>query len=82
MSCRILTLIRLPQGGGGSMVKTKIIKAVFLNILFLFILSLSGIVAGGAFADVIIDNGDTGTSFTGTWSVSGASDPLWSKFAL
>jgi PKD repeat protein len=66
------------------MVKTKIIKAVFLNILFLFILSLSGLVAGGAFADVIIDNGDTGTSFSGTWAVSGASghygaDSLYSR---
>ncbi len=40
--------------------------------------------AGGSFADVIIDNGGTGTSYTGTWSLSGATDPygassLWSR---
>jgi len=28
-----------------------------------------------AFADIIIDNGDPGTSFTGTWRVSGGSEP-------
>ncbi|MDL1984597.1 MAG: hypothetical protein LWX54_10500, partial [Deltaproteobacteria bacterium] len=42
-----------------------------------------------AFADIIIDNGDPGTSFTGAWSVSGGLNPwnpddpsatsLWSK---
>jgi len=40
--------------------------------------------AGGSFADVIIDNGGTGTSYTGTWPLSGATDPygassLWSR---
>lgn len=40
--------------------------------------------AGGVFADVIVDNGGIGTSFTGTWLVSGGSQPygldsLWSR---
>ncbi len=37
-----------------------------------------------SFADIIIDNGDTGTSSTGTWGISGGSDPygsdsLWAR---
>ncbi|MDL2121666.1 MAG: hypothetical protein LWX51_00995, partial [Deltaproteobacteria bacterium] len=37
-----------------------------------------------AFADVIVDNGDPGTSYTGTWKVSGGSNPygvdsLWAR---
>jgi len=37
-----------------------------------------------AYSDVIIDDGDVGTSFTGAWSSSGGSDPydtdsLWSR---
>ena len=40
--------------------------------------------ASGVFADVIVDNGGIGTSFTGTWQVSGGSQPygldsLWSR---
>jgi len=46
-------------------------------------LFISGI-AAGSFADVIIDNGTAGTSYTGTWPVSGATDSygassLWSR---
>ena len=37
-----------------------------------------------AYSDVIVDNGDGGTSFTGTWSVSGGASPygadsLWAR---
>ncbi len=54
-----------------------------LSVILLILFILLG-AAGGSFADVIIDNGDTGTSYTGTWSLSGATDPygassLWSR---
>jgi len=50
-----------------------------------FCLLLLGVFAAGAFAaDVIVDNGDAGTSFTGAWAVSGGTgaygaDSLWGR---
>jgi len=43
--------------------------------LFLLILFLSTLCFSNAFADIIIDNGAAGTSYTGTWSVSGGPSP-------
>ena len=53
----------------------------FSFVVNLFITLYSG---SFAFADVIIDNGATGTSYTGTWPVSGATgyygtNSLWSR---
>ena len=57
------------------------------NHLFIALLSyllLGGLSTPGAFGDVIIDNGEAGTSYTGTWSPSGGSEPygddsLWAR---
>jgi len=55
----------------------------FLMLLCCFSLVLS-FCAVNAFADIIIDNSNPGTSYTGTWSVSGGTLPygsnsLWSR---
>ena len=60
----------------------KSLKKCFIYLALLGFL-IPGI-AGGSFADVIIDNGATGTSYTGTWYASGGTDPygassLWSR---
>jgi PKD repeat protein len=54
----------------------------FVFGMFIFFLTL--FTAASALANVIIDNGGTGTSYTGTWSLSGGADPyngssLWSR---
>ena len=54
---------------------------------FLILIFLALAVFGSAYAssaDVIIDNGGSGTSYTGTWSLSGGTEPygassLWSR---
>ncbi|HOD75671.1 MAG TPA: hypothetical protein PKJ17_06565, partial [Syntrophorhabdaceae bacterium] len=53
---------------------------IYLALLGLFMPGISG----GSFADVIIDNGGAGTSYTGTWAASGGTNPygassLWSR---
>ncbi len=48
------------------------------RMIFSVLLASIVLIAGDfmhAFADVIVDNGDPGTSYTGTWSVSGGADP-------
>jgi hypothetical protein len=47
--------------------------------LFLFFLSFSEINVFHAFADIIIDNGSPGTSYTGIWAASGGSTPYGSN---
>ncbi|MBE0568368.1 MAG: hypothetical protein IH577_01650, partial [Deltaproteobacteria bacterium] len=52
-------------------------------LLFALIL-IASFCAGNAFADVIIDNGGSGTSSTGTWQASGGTSPygsnsLWAR---
>jgi len=62
-------------------------KGFFKGLLFfiLFFSALFSTFAGtAAFADVIIDNGDAGTSYTGTWGISGGGTPyginsLWGQ---
>ena len=67
---------------GGVMMKTLWRKgAVALIGLFALI---GMIITGGALADIIIDNGAPGTSFTGSWPVSGGTQPygtnsVWSR---
>ncbi len=56
-------------------------RATSIGVL-IFVLVLS--VAVGSFADVIIENGGTGTSYTGTWALSGGTSPygsssVWSR---
>ena len=57
-------------------------RSVFFRLsVFLMFLSFSTLCAYG---DIIIDNGGSGTSYTGTWTVSGGSQPygtdsLWSR---
>jgi len=65
------------------MIRNYLRKHFFYSIL-LIALIFPCFNALNAFADVIIDNGDSGTSFTGTWRVSGGSNPygtdsLWSR---
>ena len=48
------------------------------------VLALLGLCGGNASADLIIDNGGPGTSYTGSWKVSGGTTPygansLWSR---
>jgi len=55
-----------------------------LTKFILLFLSLLFLGAVPSFADVIIDNGGTGTSYTGTWPLSGGTSPygassLWSR---
>jgi len=60
-----------------------------LTTFFLLVMGYGLIGVGAAAADEIIDNGDPGTSSTGTWAVSGGPDPydpadpdatsLWSR---
>ena len=69
-------------------IKRSDVKNVFQVILLVAALFWT-LSFANAFADTIIDNGDPGTSFTGTWQVSGAADPwdpadssatsLWSR---
>ncbi|MEW6053667.1 MAG: PKD domain-containing protein [Nitrospirota bacterium] len=60
--------------------RKKHITFFLINLLLTcFLLS-----SGYAFADVIIDNGQAGTSYTGTWGISGGTLPygtnsLWSR---
>ncbi|HUV42283.1 MAG TPA: hypothetical protein VMW23_10895, partial [Sedimentisphaerales bacterium] len=57
-------------------------KRLYASVLLsLIVLSLN---ASDAFADVIVDNGDTNTSYTGTWSISSGTlaygaDSLWAR---
>src|SRR5574340_284007 len=58
-------------------------KYAFILLFISVLLFLTGNVPG-VFADVIIDNGGTGTSYTGSWKVSGGTTPygadsLWSR---
>jgi PKD repeat protein len=46
-----------------------------MMFFILFSLAMVSTFAGIAFADVIIDNGGSGTSYTGTWPISGGSSP-------
>ena len=60
------------------------IKRNVSSFIFIIILACLSFSAVGAFADVIIDNGEPGTSYTGTWGVSGGTEPygddsLWSR---
>ena len=60
------------------------VKRNVLSFIFIIILACLSFSAVDAFADVIIDNGDTGTSSTGTWAVSGGTEPygdnsLWAR---
>jgi hypothetical protein len=59
--------------------RTRLFYSVLLVTLVLWSFN-----ALNAFADIIVDNGDPGTSHSGTWQVSGASDPygvdsLWAR---
>ena len=61
--------------------KVKKEKAILLLIIALLLLWLNTL---PAYADVIIDNGGPGTSYTGSWKVSGGAAPygadsLWSR---
>jgi len=63
---------------------TSGVKRNVLSFVFLIILACLSFSAIGAFADVIIDNGEPGTSYTGTWGVSGGTEPygddsLWAR---
>ena len=54
------------------------------GLLFIFLLFAVLISAPASMADVIIDNGGAGTSYTGTWSLSGGTGiygatSLWSR---
>ena len=53
-------------------------------ICFLSFFLIMAAMTGGAIADITIDNGQAGTSFTGAWAVSGGTSPygansLWSR---
>ena len=57
----------------------RLIIGIMILILFFTVAAVPG-----AWADTIIDNGMTGTSFTGPWGISGASgsygtDSVWSR---
>ena len=57
-------------------------KKLFFGVLSLVL--LAGVTGLDVYADVIIDDGDIGTSYTGTWSSSGGSvpyedDSLWAR---
>jgi hypothetical protein len=61
----------------------KLRTLLFYTIL-LVCLAFWSFNALNAFADIIVDNGDSGTFYTGTWKVSGGSDPygvdsLWAR---
>ena len=49
-------------------------RRAFFSILIALLMVLS-LFVGHAFADVVIDNGDSGTTSTGTWKVSGGINP-------
>jgi len=56
----------------------------FRLAVFILMLVAGGYVSSTASADVIIDNDSAGTSFTGTWQISGGAGPygadsLWSR---
>ena len=40
-------------------------------VVLLICMGVLSVSVNAAFGDIIIDNGDGGTSFTGTWDVSG-----------
>ncbi|MFC1676089.1 Ig-like domain-containing protein [Planctomycetota bacterium] len=53
-------------------------------VVLLMCMGILSINANEVLGDIIIDNGDSGTSFTGTWSLSGGAGPygadsLWSR---
>jgi len=61
--------------------RNTLLKTISIGVL-IFILILG--MAGGSSADVIIDNGGTGTSYTGSWPLSGGTTPygadsVWSR---
>jgi hypothetical protein len=63
---------------GRTGLKTNFLAIIIIPLLFLML------TAEGYTAEVIIDNGKAGTSYTGSWSVSGASgyygsDSVWSR---
>jgi hypothetical protein len=65
------------------MARRKLLKFILscFVIPFWFLLSLSAL---NVYADIIIDNGNPGTSYTGTWGVSGGTqqygtNSLWSR---
>ena len=72
---------------GAKQVKSVLLKSkyiFFLGITFLTLCSFLNFSAVKAFADVTIDNGDPGTSYTGKWYVSGGLEPyggdsLWAR---
>jgi len=60
------------------------LREVRFFFLLLFLLGVMLSVPGLTLADVIIDNGEPGTSYTGSWSISGGTSPygddsLWSR---
>jgi PKD repeat protein len=54
--------------------RTGFLKGIIFFILFSLTM-ISTFAGTAAFADVIIDNGGTGTSYTGTWPVSSGANP-------
>jgi PKD repeat protein len=63
--------------------KMNLIERFSFCLLLAFLVLLHFGVSSG-FADVTLDNGDPGTSYTGTWRVSGGTEPygddsLWSR---
>lgn len=61
--------------------KCKLNRYSFFMLALIVFLSYA---ATNVFADIIIDNGDSGTSSNGTWSISGGEDPygdnsLWAR---
>src|SRR4030042_1718393 len=83
-SSRIMTNIGTGFAMNNSkMVQRKLLKFIlsYLGIAFWFLLSFS---AFNAYADIIIDNGNPGTTYTGSWPVSGGTTPygtnsVWSR---
>lgn len=63
--------------------KMKALKRDLVVVLVTYLI-LCGLNTPSAFGDVIIDNDEAGTSYTGTWSPSGGSEPyagdsLWAR---
>ncbi len=61
----------------------KAVKRVLLVVIVTYLV-LGGLNTPSAFGDVIIDNGEAGTSYTETWNTSGGSEPygddsLWAR---
>ena len=63
-----------------SKLPTLVLRPILFSIFFISLIIGSGL----ALADVVVDNGGPGTSYTGTWPVSGSANPygtnsLWSR---